>query len=86
MATLTNVVLALDTRATTDDGLAFRIVFNEFNDAERELAFSEAEAALSTGELQAVVSDRYNALRLSVLAEHGWSEGVGGELAEASDE
>lgn len=86
MATLTEVLHALDTRATTEDGSVFRIVFNEFNDAERELAFSETEAALSTSELQVLASERYNALRLSALSEHGWTEGIGGELAEVNDE
>lgn len=69
-----DVITALDTRATTSDGLAFHIVFAEFNGADGSLTFTPAEVASES--FAATALERYNALRESVHAEHGWTPSV----------
>lgn len=77
MTTLKDIVLALDTRATTEDETNFHVTFDEFNDGEGDLAFTAKEAGLPTVDLKELARNRYNDLRMSVFTEHGWTEGLG---------
>ncbi|NKY08957.1 hypothetical protein [Cellulomonas hominis] len=76
LRTLTDFVLTvLDTRAQSEDGRTFTIVFVEFEGAPTgTLELTADEAALYQPEREWIASTRYNALRVGLLDQHGWAQ------------